>query len=938
MTPAGTAPSSRPFRAGAGAAGFLGREKEISELVELSAGERLITLTGAPGIGKSRLALELTGRLSGRFAGGTGFVELAAISRSTDVAGALAFALSVQEVGGEGLVETIVARLSRRRTLVVLDNCEHLLEASAELVDALRSACPELHVLVTSREPLGLDDERIWQVSPLALPAVEEVSAEGLIAYPAVALFVARAQVTRPGFSLNSYVAPRVAEICRRLDGIPLAIELAAARVDSLTPEEIARRLDDRFGLLTKAGDSGLAHHQTLQAALDWSHELLSGPERALLRRLSVFVGGFALEAAEVVCAGGELEADRVGDLLSELFSKSLVVGGGASSSAERYGLLETIRAYAGERLEAADEAAGRRGAHAHFYLALAEQAEPELTGPRQQEWFECVETERANLRAAIEWSLGHGEQEQALRLAGALVLFWRVRCHLSEGRELLEAVVLVSHGAPAGLRAKALWGAGFMALMTSDHRAALPALEESAAVFRELRDTQGYARALLILGNCMQFCDAAAVQGLLAESAALAREADDSWCLGLALAVAGFEFASHGELPLARPRFEECIAVAREAHDEQALRLGLIGLGSVAVRQGDYGAAEVLLEEAVTVSRELGDGYTQATAMQQLGRVALRRGDRRRARSLLESALAILPEVGPAHAILGPLTLVAWVTLAEGDRGGARRLFEEAEARAGGDFYLPALLGLAELTAQSGDLDDARRRFEEALALARAREDSENAAQALHGLGRLTGETGDARHAATLHIEALELEHRMGAAPEIAASLEALAGLAAAAGRHRHAAWLLGAAHGLRETGGFVRAPWEALRYEADKELVQRSLPAEEHAAAGTEGAGASVEQAVAQAAKGWGRHGRPAAGWSDLTEAEQQIAALVAEGLTNKIIAERLSVAPTTVKNHLSHIFAKLGLARRSELAAEVWRRRQQPSPSGPAPPEPM
>ncbi|MCA1701703.1 MAG: AfsR/SARP family transcriptional regulator, partial [Actinobacteria bacterium] len=340
------------------------------------------------------------------------------------------------------LVETIVARLARRRLLLVLDNCEHLLGGCAKLIGALLAGCPQLSILSTSREALGVSSERVWELAALPVPEEAEHEAEhkleALAGNPAVGLFVERARAVQPDFSLNAYISPAVVEIVRRLDGIPLAIELAAGRVASLTPQEIAGRLTDRFALLSKATDGEPARHQTLAAALDWSYELLTGPERALLRRLSVFAGAFELEAVEAVCAGGEIEARQGAELLAGLAGKSLVLVQ-AQSPAARYRLLETIRLYAAERLEQAGERAKLRSAHARFYLALAEQAEPELTGAHQEQWLSHLEAERANLRSGIEWSLSQGETEQALRLAGALVLYWRVRCHFSEGRELLD-------------------------------------------------------------------------------------------------------------------------------------------------------------------------------------------------------------------------------------------------------------------------------------------------------------------------------------------------------------------------------------------------------------------------------------------------------------------------------------------------------------------
>lgn len=904
---------------------FVGRAREISELTATLDRSRLVTLTGAPGVGKSRLALELASEGAERYRDGFRVVELASIGEPALVPGALASAISVQEVSGRSLNDALLAHLRRRELLLLLDNCEHLIGACTELVEALLLGCPDLRILTTSREPLAIADEVVWPLSPLSVPGVAEASAEGLLEYEAVRLFVERARAAQPGFSLDAAVAPAVAEIVRRLDGIPLAIELAAARVAILTPSDIASRLDGRFSLLTSGSRSSLPRHQTLQAALDWSHDLLPEPERALLRRLSVFVGAFDPGAAEGVCAGAQVDRDAVLDLLSRLVAKSLVAPAAGSSAGARSRLLETIRAYGADRLEEAGEAPSSRAAHARYYLELAERAEPELTGPDQQGWFARLEADHANLRSALEWSLEHGPRDSALRMAGALVVFWRVRGHFAEGRELLDAAVAASDDAVPGLRAKALWGAGFLALMGGDVEGAIPSLEESLSVARAAGDVQGCARALLILGNARQYGEDPALMGLLEESAELARRAGDSWCLAHALGVAGFEHARHGEFPAARELFEECLAVARQAQDQQSLRIGLIGLGSVAVRQGDYPLAESLLEEAASVAAELGDDYSRATALQYLGELTIGRGDYTGARVLLDEALALMPEVGPAEGVFELRLLLARTALAEGDLDRARGLLEDLFAGSALVTSAPGLQRMGELAAQEGDADQACRLFEGALALARAAGDNGAMAEALHGRGQLARASRDLKRAAALHNEALDLRRQIGDGPGIAASLEGVAGLSAASGRNDHAARLLGAAQAQRDRGGYARTPWESARHQDDIAGIRAELSTEGFEAAFQQGAGLSTDEAVIQASKGRGRRGRPASGWASLTEIERQVAALAAEGLTNREIAERVFVVPGTVKNHLSHIFSKLGVARRRELEQEVRRRRE-------------
>lgn len=919
----GEAPSAQAAEVGS----FLGRAEERTELAETLRDARLLTLTGPPGIGKTRLALELCGELSERYPDGARLIELAPVGDPALLPGVLASALSVPEAPGQTVTEVLIAHLRRRRLLLVVDNCEHLLGACAELVEALLQSCPELRVLATSREPLAVPGERTWVLPPLSVPDSSEAAPEALIRYDAVRLFVERARATQPDFALNTYVAPDVAEIARRLDGIPLAIELAAARVETLTPAELARRLDDRFALLTRGNGSALPRHTTLQAALDWSHELLSAPEQALLRRLSVFVGGFDVEAVESICAGGAIDAGSVFDRLAGLAAKSLVGIDGSSDKA-RYRLLETVRAYGADRLEETGETAALREAHARFYLSLAEDAEPQLVGPAQEGWFERLEAERANFRGALEWALSGGRSEWALRLAGALVLFWRVRCHFSEGRGLLDATVSAGDAEAPALRARGLWGAGFLTLMAGDPQGAARLLEESLSIFRELDDRQGCARALLILGNCCQFSgDPNDALSLLEQSVALARETADLWCLAHALGVAGFENTRRGDLPAARPVLEECLAVARESQDQQSLRMALLGRGSLAILQGDYRLAESLLEEAVAVARELGEDYATATALMYLGQLAVRRGQYQRAEELLEEAVALIPEVGPAGAGTGPLLLLGRVAHARGDRRRAQRLFQEILPRSGtGKDSIPVLQAMGELAAEEGQLDRAHRLLEEALERARAAGDQLLTAEALCGLGRLARDAGENQRAAALHEEALALQDHFSDAPGMLASVEAVGGLAAAAGRHEEAGRLLGAAHALRDSCGYARTPWESASYEADLALVRQELSRKEFEGALRQGARLSTEQAVAQAAKGLGRRGRPANGWTALTATEQKVAALLAEGLTNREIAERLFITPSTVKKHVSNIFCKLGVTRRSELAGAVWRRRRQ------------
>jgi predicted ATPase/class 3 adenylate cyclase len=471
---------------------FVGREREQAEVRRLLTTARLVTLTGTGGCGKTRLALQVGAELADAFADGVWFVDLAPLADPALVPQTVAAVLGVHEVAGRPLLQTVADHLRGRELLLILDNCEHLLDACAQLADALLRACPRLRILATSRELLGVAGESAWRVPSLTLPdARQPPAAASLTQYEAVRLFIERAVAALPTFAVTNQNAPAVAQLCWRLDGIPLAIELAAARVRMLTVEQIAARLDDRFRLLTGGSRTALRRQQTLQAAIDWSYQLLSEEERLLLQRLAVFAGGWTLEAAEAVGVGASIEGADVLDLLGALVDKSLVVAEGQGAH-ERYRLLETIRQYAGEKLLEAGEVGPIRDQHRDWYVGLAARAEPELTGPGEEEWLGRLEVEHDNLRAALAWSL-EGDPGVGLRLAASLGGFWARHGHLVEGRRWLEAF-LTRAPAPDDpeeqrVRARALRRAGILASDQQDRAAARTFLAESLILFRALGD-----------------------------------------------------------------------------------------------------------------------------------------------------------------------------------------------------------------------------------------------------------------------------------------------------------------------------------------------------------------------------------------------------------------------------------------------------------------
>ena len=623
---------------------FVGRKKELPEVRRLLEGNRLLTLTGSGGCGKSRLALAAASGLVERFEDGVWMVELASLAEPSLVPQAVAFTLGVRERPGSSLTRALSDYLRSRNLLLILDNCEHLVEACAELAEALLRSCPGLRMLATSREALGITGEIAWPVPSLSLPDLRRLpDLESLPRYEAARLFVERTAAVRKNFTLTEQNAPAVARLCYRLDGIPLAIELAAARTKMLSVEEISARLGNSFRLLVAGSRTALPRHRTLHATMDWSHELLPEQEQILFRRLSVFAGGFTLEAAESVCAGEDLRRNEVLDLLSYLVDKSLVIVR-EDGTGTRYRLLETVRQYGRERLEEAGEAARAREQHAGYYLAVAEEAEPELKGDRQVAWLERLETEHGNLRVAMAWLLERGESDLAARLGWALWLFWGIRTHLTEGRRSMERALSArgSVAMSASARAKALFVAGMMANYQGDHLSAEPLVQESLRLFKELEDMVGTAYAL----------------------------------------------SNAGYVELGKGRYQQAIAVIEEAADlflEEGEKWGAaIELGFLAVawrNQEDYERARQLAKRALAISREIGERQASTSALYTLALLARTGGKDERARNLFEEGLRLSAELGNEADVAHCLEGLASIYGTEGKIVRAARLWGAEEA-----------------------------------------------------------------------------------------------------------------------------------------------------------------------------------------------------------------------------------------------------------------
>lgn len=622
---------------------FIGREREIERAESALSTNRLVTVAGSGGAGKTRLALRVAADLIPRFEDGVWLVELASITDSELVEQAAARALGVREQPGRPLTDSLVEYLRDSDQLIVLDNCEHLPDACAQLATTLLTTCRRVSILATSREPLGIPGEIIMPVRSLSVPDPDTApDPRILLRYESIRLFLERARYRQPSFALTGENAAAVAEICRRLDGIPLAIELAAARVGVLTVGQIAARLDDALGLLAGGGRIVAPRHRTMRGLLDWSYGLLDERESALFACLSVFAGGWMLEAAQAVVPDQD-----VLDLLARLVDKSLVLAEERGDRV-RYRMLEPVRQYARERLEQTGDADAVRRRHTRQFLTMAEQAERELTGPRQAEWLARLEEEQDNLRAALSWALGPQHPDAGpggspgARLAAALWPFWRAHGHLAEGRRWLEKALGPAGELPEHVRARLLLGAGLLAWQQSDFDRAKTLLDESVTLQRRTGDTTGIAEGLNYLG-----------------------------------AVAHHE----GEYARAIAFYEESLSLRREFGERHEVAASLNNLGLALFSQGRLTEAESLLEESLDLARRSGDRWSCAYALDSLGMVAAARGELERARGHFAASLGIVRDLDDRWCIVACLDGLAGVAGEQGDPLRAARIWGAAEA-----------------------------------------------------------------------------------------------------------------------------------------------------------------------------------------------------------------------------------------------------------------
>ena len=887
---------------------FVGRQAEMRSLRDALATNRLVTLTGAGGVGKTRLAVQVAEAVARDFADGVWYVDLAPVTVPEVVPLTVARALGLPDQPGRSTMDTLLRFIRDRRMLVVLDNCEHLLDASAQVVVALLGAASSLKVLATSREPLLVTGEATRQVPSLSLSD------------EAIELFTDRARLAQADFTLTDDNAAAVAEICRRLDGMPLAIELAAARVRTLSLADIVESLHDRFRLLTGGSRTAVRRQQTLRASVDWSHALLTDAERILFRRLAVFLGGFDLDAARAVAGADQLQRYQVLDQLTLLVDKSLVVAENTSGPT-RYRLLETVRQYAQEKLGESGEADAVRSRHCDYYTSMAGVLDSPARSDYEQR-LEQAELEMDNLRSAFGWSLENADTEQALALASSLQSLWTGRGRLREGRAWFETA-FANGGSdrekiPAAVYARALVVKTRLDLWVGAI-AGLDQAEEALAIAREVGDPALLARALTALGHAAGYGNSAEVaQPYFTEAIDLARALGDSWTLSQILSFQAFVAIVGGDPVPARAAAEEGYQLANAIGDHFNARQCRQGLAFALLIQGELAEA-VAHFGALSAETAYGD-VMEPGSLQGLCLALSYRGEVIAARAAAEAAVASAAELGEFLPGMG-YTALACAALAAGDVAAAYDASEAARQRLSLQPYA-ATTHTAHIDTKvalaRGDLAAARRYADEAIAATKGW----HLVVALTTRARISIAEGQREDAERDIYDALATAADVGIWANVPEVFEVIAELRADSGGHRYAARLLGAARALRDRMGAVRFKVYDAGYDACVVLLRDALGDEDFDAALTEGLSLSMDDAIAYAQRGRGERNRPASGWPSLTPAENDVVRLVCEGLGNKDIATRLFVSPRTVQAHLTHVYTKLGIASRVQLVQEAAR----------------
>jgi predicted ATPase/DNA-binding CsgD family transcriptional regulator len=898
---------------------FVRRDAELAELAALTEGARLVTLTGSGGCGKTRLALHAAAGRVGRHADGVWLAELAALRDPAQVAASVADAVQARLRGPDHGPAELAGVIGRRDLLLVLDNCEHLIGACAEVTERLLRVCPRVRILATSREPLGVPGEVTWRVPSLPFPADPLlVPPEDLAGFGAVQLFADRARQARPRFAVTGENAVAAAEICAQLDGIPLAIELAAARARIFSAVQIAAGLRDRFGLLTGGPRTAMPRQQTLEASVAWSYDLLAEPERAVLRQLSVFSGGFTLAAAEAVAAGnGQPSAGQGGAVLpvvSQLADKSLIVPV-ESGPDDRFRMLETIRDYAAGRLLEAGEAASAQARHFGFFARAVDRR----PGEDEDAYCERLRADYDNIRAALGWASRQDDPELLLGLVTRLVVFWSASTHLAEAVQWLRGATEQGRDADPGLRARALGALTQIASLTLDLPLAFAAGTEGLAVLRQLGDKEGIVLTLTSLGSsAIQTGEPEAFRPYLDEAIALAEELGDQRALAYALTVRGRIANSFpADRPAGREALRRSIGVARQCGARHVEGIALGNLGVLSSLDGSPRDAIPLLTEALPLLREAGDVYFLSLTLIGLVQSLSLAGDYDAALVPCQELDSISGQLGAAQLYFAPCAR-GFAGFARGDWPEAIRSFREQLA-----FFAPVRMNgmwvskLAWAEFIAGEQETARQRLDEFIASTDPARTSMALPWAVRAvIARASGE----------HELAAELAQQAVAASPAdpfgqVTVLECLAVVAAVQAdqdQHELAVRLAAAVAAAADRAGIRPSP--AVRGLVDPVLraSQETLGPDRFRLAWSQGQDMTLTAAVGYVTRGRGPRSRPALGWASLTPTELTVAAAVAEGLSNPQIAARMFISRRTVTTHLTSIFRKLGISARTELAA--------------------
>lgn len=902
---------------------FIGRRDELEALEALLPTTRLLLLTGSGGCGKTRLASHLCRTVRSGHPDGVWWVELAPISDPTLVEAALASSVGVRPLPGRTPLDAAIVHLAARRALLVLDNCEHVLDACRRVVTELLRGCPDLTIVATSREPLGVGGETTWRVPSLSLAAPgptegpDRRAGAGPDDSDAVRLFVERATKVQPDFALTAESSPVVGRICEALDGIPLAIELAAVRVRVLSLRHIDAELADRFRLLTGGERGALPRLQTLRASVDWSHDLLDPEEQALFRRCGVFHGGFTLDACEAVCAGDDLDPANVLDLVTSLVDKSLLSVEDRPST--RYVMLETIRQYALERLAEAGELDATRDRHADAYLALAEGTAPTLGSDADSD--DVLSAEAANLYAGIEHT-ARVAPETSLRCCTALAYWWLLTGRLTEGPAALTRAIDAAGDLRSTLGAAALFWRGYLAFFAGDYERTRDDEQRALALAQELDDTAIEARALNALGLLESQSDPGASLVMLDRSRELARAVPDAWCLSESTQNVGWSLVQMGRYDEARVALDAAFEIAHANGWRELESWHWLMAGHTVYPTGGLAAARTLWERGLEGASDVQEGF----AIWSLALLDVDAGAPAAALERLEPGRDRMVASGAGLGVQFVDSGIGLARAALGDIDAARDLLGAAADEHSNAFVWTEAMtrtDLAHVERLRGDLTAAQSSADRALGLAEQLGHAGLAARAHLQLAAAAVARGDLGSASDLAHAALADQMEHGDRIDVPDTLELLAEVAMGLGSPHEGARVLAAAARARTEIGRARWRPDEKRVEGLRLDLEAALGPDELAERWSEGEALPIVDAVDYVRRARGARQRPSHGWESLTPTELAVVRHVASGLTNPEIAERMFISRGTVKVHLSHVYAKVGLRNRSEVAAEAVRR---------------